>query len=179
MSTNTFSTLCQNLGRNRIRSFSADSNSEQPSTVDYPFVWGECWTANIGVAVDDFESEVGFWVDIMGFRPFAFFESTLMFRSPDNSFGMSLSQATEDYPPSHSITVELMLDNLEEATETIRSCGAEFSKTLFPVWGEGQTMRTSELVSPAGFRVILWGMVESNKKTEANTADSSEVVEVM
>ncbi|MGE3800487.1 MAG: VOC family protein [Candidatus Kapaibacterium sp.] len=177
MSNNAFATLCQNLGKNRLRSFSAESHSEPTPTVDYPFSWGECWTGNIGVAVSDFESEIGFWIDILGFRPFAFFEDTLMFRSIDNSFGMSLSQATEDQPPSHSITVELMLDNLEEATEIIRSRGAEFSKTLFPVWGEEQTMRTTELISPAGFRVILWGMIDNNRPGTEVALQTSDIVE--
>ena len=179
MSNNAFTTLCQNLGRDRTHSFSAESYSEQLPTVDYPFAWGECWTGNLGVTVEDFESEVGFWIDIMGFRPFAFFDDTLMFRSIDNSFGMSLSQATEDQPPSHSITVELMLENLEEATEIIRSRGAEFSKTLFPVWGEEQSMRTTELISPAGFRVILWGMIAVQANTGENETESSEAVEVV
>ena len=177
MSTPTLTELCRKLGTARLEEL--NSNATKPTPVNYPFKWGDCWSGNVGVAVDDLESEIGFWVDLMGFRPFAFFDGTLMFRSPDNTFGMSLSRATEDSPPSGSIIVELMLDNVEEATRTLQSRGAEFDQILHPVWGEEQTMRTSELTSPAGFRVILWGMIGENSTSQSENDVTQHAEEVI
>ena len=178
MSTTAFSDHCRQLGTVWFRNL-IDSSSAEPAPVDYPFRWGDCWTGNIGVAVADLEAEIGFWVDVMGFRPFVFFDETLMFRSPDNTFGMSLSRATDEAPPSDSITVELMLENIEEAVERLRERGAEFDRMLHPVWGEENTMRTSELTSPAGFHIILWGIVQRQTDEIGHAEQPSETVQTV
>ena len=64
----------------------------------FPFKWGRTWKHCIEYHVEDFASEAGFFIDILGLQVSAFSPTYAQFTSPDQEFTFAVTAAAEGEP---------------------------------------------------------------------------------
>lgn len=130
----------------------------------YPFTPGTCWTPHIRYTVDDYESEIGFFVDLLGFEVVAFDDSCAMFRDPEGVFHLQVSPTLEsDATPPDTISLEFMVGNPVASAKALRSRGVVFEKDLAPCV-EGSDLYYGRFRTPHGVAVEFWGMRDEKEE---------------
>ncbi|MCE2504614.1 MAG: VOC family protein [Chlorobi bacterium] len=124
---------------------------------EFLFSFGTCWRQCIEYKVDDFASEVGFFIDVLGFVPNAFDQDYAMFTGPDRNFFFSLvpTDGGESPTPPDAIKLEFMISDLEETMRKIEKRGVDIEEQPGPVHGNDMLIRGG-FRTPNGIAVKLW-----------------------
>ena len=160
---------CKSLGEARLKIAAEAKTPEDWERLwnkpahDYPFKWGDCWKQCIEYFVDDFVSEVGFFIDILGFPPNAFDKCYAMFTSPDRAFYFSIACSTTENKttPPDSIRIQFMIDDILATAAKLENRGIVFEKKPTHFDEVGSPLFTGFFRSPNGVRIDLWGMVDT------------------
>ena len=174
MHTQTTQPSVRALGEARLEAARAASTPPQwaelwqPPAHPFPFTWGECWKHTMEYRVDDFSSEIGLYIDLLGMPTIAFGPDYAMFTSPDQAFFLSVATATDEAPrtPPETIRLEFMIDGIHGTVEELQRRGVAFEQEAMPC-ADGSPLYTAIFRTPHGVEVKLWAMV-------APTADEDE-----
>lgn len=130
----------------------------KPAQNPFPFTWGKYWKQCIEYRVDDFVSEVGFFVDILGLPVIAFDPTYAMFTSPNGDFTFAVAQSADEKSstPPEAIRIQFMVDRIFETTEELERRGILFSRKPEPIT-EGSSMLVASFQTPHGIYLDLWG----------------------
>ena len=124
----------------------------------YLFKWGECWKGNIQYSVDDYDAEIGFWLDVLGLDSNVLSADFTMVNTPDKIFTFSVVPAGSEGPtPSSSIKIEFMLDGIRNTAKELEGRGIVFEVPVHED-GDGSCLFTGTLRTPHGIAVNLWGV---------------------
>ena len=152
------------VAKERLGHHEARSEGEPPAwpdAPDYPFAWGTCWKACMQVEVEDLAAELGFFADRLGFKPFAIWPDHVMLASPDDAYHLTLGQAASGQGARlGSLSLQMMLGNMDEACASLRERGVPFVQTPRADPDSGG-MRTAVVASPGGMHVKLWALPNS------------------
>ncbi len=160
---------CREFGKKRIEIAASLKTPEDWQTKwpanenEFIYKLGPCWTHMIEYYVDDFEAEVGFMTDILGFDTFVA-DGNMGYCSvtnPDKFFYFSFYKADgkeKIATPGNAIKLCLMVENIEEVTEALEKREIEFERKPAPDM-EGSPMLRGIFKTPNGIRLELWGMM--------------------
>ena len=128
----------------------------------HPFVFkpGDCWDQCCEYVVADFEAEVGFWIDIMGFGTNAFGSEYAMVCPPkaDYFFSVVLASSQRKETKPGMFRLSFMLDGIQDIGKKLKKRGVVFSEALKPYGSPNSPMLKGTFLTPAGIEVELWGM---------------------
>lgn len=126
---------------------------------DFAFKFGPCWNHTTEYKVTDFASEVGFFIDVLGFDCNAIMRNYCMIQSPGGEFFFSFRPAKEDElpTPSDAMTIEFFLEDVVETAEVLKSRGVNFTQEP-ALEDEGSPMITAKFETPNHMPIRLWGM---------------------
>jgi hypothetical protein len=126
----------------------------------YPFEWGTCWKACVEYKVEDFEAELGFWLDIVGLDSNVLAPDFAMINTPDNHFvfAVSPSDAAQATPPN-AVKLQFMLKEVCKSAAELEERGIVFHQPIQPT-SPGSSLYTGAFRTPAGIAVELWGVEE-------------------
>ena len=149
--------------RGRARITAAGAGSAPAPTPAFPFKWGECWTHTVEYRVADFEAEVGFFLDVMGFRPNALGPDYAMFTGPNRDFFLSIVPANDvaEATPGDTLRLGFMIQEIEKVAAELRRRGVELEKPVARYQESEAPLYTARFRTPNGIAVDLWGMGES------------------
>lgn len=151
------SLACERAGR-RIARNETGLASSRPQ---FPFKWGDCWHFAVEYEVEDFATELGFFVDFMGFSLNALSPEYAMFMSPDDDVFIAIKPANngavQDF---RSFRVCFMLEGILAAARELQDCGIAFVSLPQPMADVERPMYRAEMKSPNGLRIELWGVDE-------------------
>jgi catechol 2,3-dioxygenase-like lactoylglutathione lyase family enzyme len=124
----------------------------------FPFKWGKYWKQCIEYRVDDFASEIGFFIDVLGFPVLAFDPSYAMFSSPAGEFTFAVVQTTEDNlsTPADAIRIQFMVEDIAVTVEELERRGVRFVQQPAPL-SEGSSMYLAAFQTPHGILMEVWG----------------------
>ena len=163
--TGTFIETCRDYGKKRLEipakaKSMADWQAMWYDPVHpYTFKWGECWKGNIQYSVDDYDAEVGFWLDVLGLDCNVLSPDFAMINTPDKLFTFSIVTAGPGgSTPTSAMKIEFMLDGILKATRELESRGIVFEVPVHED-GEGSSLYTGTLRTPHGLSAVnLWGV---------------------
>lgn len=163
-----FIKYCQTCGENRVNSISDIKSPEewaekwQNSVHEFPFNFAECWNMTIEYVVDNFEAELGFYIDILGFSVNALDSAYAMVTGPNDDFHISFvprAPGVTSTPPD-AIKLEFMVKNITTLAKELKSRGIEFESEPAPYGGEDSNFITGVYRTPHGIRISLWSMID-------------------
>lgn len=127
---------------------------------DWCIKWGSCWKQCLEYAVPDFASEVGFFIDVLGFPTNAFGHDYAMFTSPDKDFFFAVVPARGDRKATvpDTIRLQFMVEDIYDTALELEKRGIVFDKR--PASYNGSPIHSATLHTPNGIPVDLWGMVD-------------------
>jgi hypothetical protein len=151
----------------------------KPPQNPFPFTWGTYWKQCIEYRVDDFASEAGFFIDVLGFPVIAFDANYAMFTSPTGEFTFAVVQTPEGgtSTPPDAIRIQFMVEDIYKTTEELARRGIAFTQIPEPLSG-GSSMHTATFLSPHGICIELWGEVRI-ATAEVVEMDESEEVDLL
>jgi catechol 2,3-dioxygenase-like lactoylglutathione lyase family enzyme len=126
----------------------------------WTFEWGSCWKQCIEYRVDDFASEVGFFIDVLGLPTNAFGPDYAMFTGPGKDFYFAVVPTPDDGEATAPDTIRLafMIADIHGAVNELEARGVQFEKRA-ESW-KGSPIHSCTFRTPAGVAVDLWGMVD-------------------
>lgn len=147
----------------------------KPPQNQFPFTWGKYWKQCIEYRVDDFASEVGFFIDILGLPVIAFDPSYAMFTSPSGEFTFAVAQSMEEgtSTPPEAIRIQFMVDQIFATTEELERRGIVFVRKPEPIT-EGSTTFVATFQTPHGIYLDVWGEVSSEDKEAVEDTSAEE-----
>lgn len=133
----------------------------EDSTGKFAFDFGECWNHTTEYKVADMASEIGFFIDILGFDCNTISSDYVMIMSPGKEFFFSFRPANseETVTPNDAITLEFFLKNLAQTVEVLKSRGIEFSQD-YQKEEAGSPLATAKFSTPNGIPIRLWGFAQ-------------------
>ncbi|MBC8342460.1 MAG: hypothetical protein H8E61_00585 [Bacteroidetes bacterium] len=164
---NTFHQICNQFGKSRLEFLSKATQSGKaiekwPSPSHYfPFHFGRFWQMTIEYKVNDFESEVGFFSDILGFRIITLSVNYAMFSVPDNTFQISFlrQSSTHSALEMKSFKIEILIERILELTEELKSRGIAFNQNPTKVGIDNHSFINCGFSTPNGLDICLWEQV--------------------
>jgi len=146
--------------KGRARIAAATEGEAAPPTPTFPFEWGERWKHCVEYRVIDFDAEVGFFLDVMGFRPNALAPDYAMFTSPKGDFYLSIVSTTDvkSSTPGDSIRLGFMVKDIEGVARELGKRGIDFEKPVRLYEPAGGGLHTGRFRTPNGIAVDLWGV---------------------
>ncbi|KAF0242599.1 MAG: hypothetical protein FD180_3829 [Planctomycetota bacterium] len=157
---------CRKLGDARIAAARASKSPEdwkrlwsKPAN-PWAIKWGTCWKHCIEYTVADFASEVGFFIDVLGFPTNAFGDDYAMFTSPEKDFYFGVVRAKDGATPTpkDAIRLQFMVEDVYGTTLEFEKRGVSFDKK--PVSHHGSPIFCATFRTPSGISVDLWGMMD-------------------
>ncbi len=127
----------------------------------YIFKAGPCWTFTAEYQVDDFEAEVGFFVDVIGMESNALDHNYSMFMHPEGGFYFSVVPTPKGGKPTPTDTfrLEFMFEDIVATCKTLEVRGVVFERQPAP-YTEGNSLYQGAFRTPNGVLVRVWGVVE-------------------
>ena len=124
----------------------------------FPFKWGSFWKQCIEYRVDDFASEIGFFIDVLGFPVIAFDPSYAMFSSPAGDFTFAVVQTPEGIlsTPADAIRIQFMVEDIAGTVTELERRGVRFVQPPTPL-SEGSSMYLAAFQTPHGILMEVWG----------------------
>lgn len=167
MQTEQFVSLCRDFGKSRIGVAASCRSQEdwktlwKPSEHPFTFKAGQCWNFTAEYKVVDFEAEVGFFIDLLGFDANAIDSSYAMFMVPEGKYYFSIVKAspTEATPPE-AIRLEFMLADIKQVTSSLIDRGIVLEQSPQP-FSEGSNLYRASLRTPNGIQLALWGILDN------------------
>ena len=132
--TEDFIKRCRELGKKRIEVSVNSSSAEdlesnwEPPINNYFLKFGNWWKMTIEYCVSDFEAEVGFYTDILGFSVNALSPAYAMFTNSEKDFHISFTSETNGRKstPNNAIVIEFMVDDILKHADEYKSRGIHF-----------------------------------------------------
>lgn len=126
----------------------------------FPFTWDGPWKQSVEYRVDDFASEVGFFIDILGLPVLAFDTDYAMFTSPEQDFTFSVAPAMHGFTstPPDALRLQFMIGDILETSEELMRRGVVFAQRPEP-FSPGSSLYIGCFHTPHGIPVELWGFV--------------------
>ncbi len=148
----------------------------KPPQNPFPFTWGTYWKQCVEYRVDDFPSEAGFFIDVLGFPVIAFDANYAMFTSPTGEFTFAVVQTLEGgtSTPPDAIRIQFMVEDIYKTTEELARRGIAFTQNPEPL-SEGSSMHTATFLSPHGICIDVWGEVRIATAEEVEIDELEEV----
>jgi predicted enzyme related to lactoylglutathione lyase len=134
----------------------------KPPQNPFPFTWGKYWKQCIEYRVEDFASEVGFFIDVLGLPVIAFDASYAMFTSPTGEFTFAVVQTPEGgySTPPDAMRIQFMVEDIYETIEELARRGIAFIQNPEPI-SDGSNMHIATFQTPHGISIDLWGEVQT------------------
>ena len=134
----------------------------KPPQNPFPFTWGKYWKQCIEYRVDDFASEIGFFIDMLGLPVIAFDAHYAMFTSPTGEFTFAIVQTPEGgySTPPDAIRIQFMVEDIYETLDELIRRGIAFIQNPEPI-SEGSSMHIATFQTPHGISIDLWGEVQT------------------
>ena len=125
--------------------------------VTFPFQWGPFWKLYVQYQVADLASEIGFFMDGLGFEASIFCAEQVVLTSPDRDFHFSIVPVPENGQPTppDTILLSFMIQQLHETVLRLEQGGVRFEEQPSRV-AEGDPMSRAACRTPNGIRVELW-----------------------
>jgi catechol 2,3-dioxygenase-like lactoylglutathione lyase family enzyme len=141
---------------------------------DIAFTWGTCWKQCVEYHVNDFASEVAFYLDVLGLSFNAFDPNYAMFTSPDHAFYLAVTPANDDSPAvtPNTMRVEFMVEDIHATVEKLAQRGLVVDEVSQP-WGENNPMHIARFLTPNGVGITLWCMVTAPAAAEPEAQTSA------
>jgi hypothetical protein len=149
----------------------------KPPQNPFPFKWGKYWKQCIEYRVDDFASEAGFFIDILGIPVIAFDANYAMFTSPTGEFTFAVVQTPEGgySTPPDAFRIQFMVEDIYKTTEELVRRGIAFIQAPTPL-SEGSSMHAATFLTPHRICIDIWGEV---RIAEAELVETNETVEAV
>ncbi len=126
----------------------------------FPFKWGSCWKQCCEYFVSDFEAEVGFFTDILGFVCNALDQDYAMFTSPARDFFIAFYRAEPDRAtPPGTMKIAFMVEEVDQTVKKLKDRGVEFIDDPQSV-AEGSPLAKASFATPNMIECALWGFLE-------------------
>ncbi len=163
-----FIKYCQGLGESRVKSISGINSPEEwaekwlNSVHEFPFDFAECWNMTVEYVVDNFEAELGFYIDILGFSINALDSAYAMVTGPNDDFHVSFvprAPGMSSTPPE-ALKIEFMVKNIMTLVKELKARGIEFESEPGPYGGSDSSFYTGVYRTPHGIRISLWSIIE-------------------
>jgi len=122
----------------------------------FAFEWGSCWNAAIEYEVKDFEPEVGFFVDGLGFQINALSPEFCMVMSPAKDCYISFGKGEAN---AQGFSLQFMLKELLATCRELTSRGITLVEPSAPE--PNSSLGVAYLQTPAGIPIKLWGQLLS------------------
>lgn len=154
--------VSEKLGKERIE-FSKSCKSqddwekwESPKN-DYAFEYGSCWKSTIEYRVENFEAEVGFFIDVLGTDCVTISENYAMLRGWEQEFAFSVRRPKDDETttPKDAFVIEFMVKDMMKTAENLLSRGIHFIEEPRRE-AEGSPMKIASFQTPHGMKIKLW-----------------------
>ena len=124
---------------------------------EFAFEFGSCWNQTIEYKVNDFEAEVGFFIDVLGFDCNSISEDYAMLMGPKKEcfFSVRKPKENESATPADAITIEFMLADIFETAKKLSDRGIELTKEVsmdvpdYPLYD-------AKFQTPNGLSVRVW-----------------------
>jgi len=156
---------CRETGRKRIEiSVEAESSEDwedkwEPPENQYFLQFGNWWKMTVEYCVKDFEAEVGFYTDILGFSVNALGPAYGMFTNSAKDFHISIAAANSGRrsTPKDAIVIEFMVDDILKHAEEYKSRGIIFHKRPSRYGDVDSKFMTAKFKTPNGIGITLVG----------------------
>ncbi|HSF83007.1 MAG TPA: VOC family protein [Anaerolineales bacterium] len=145
----------------------------------FSFKWCQSWKHCVEYKVDDFASEVGFYIDLLGFPVHSFSPSYARLTSPteDFFFAISAARSDEQATPTEALRLQFCIEDFEYTVQELKTRGINFEIT--------DTESTSgwnvaSFRTPHGIAIDLVGladMMERDDETQ-ESIQTSDILEV-
>ncbi|UCH58964.1 MAG: hypothetical protein JSV61_12195 [Anaerolineales bacterium] len=91
----------------------------------FAFQWGDTWKQCVEYKVNDFASEVGFFIDLLGFAVDTFSPSYARLTTPDEDFYFAISEVRPDEQatPAEALRLQFCVVDLEELLHKLEERG--------------------------------------------------------
>ena len=149
-------------------------------TNPFPFSWGSSWKQCVEYKVADFPSEVGFFIDILGFPVNAFDPDYAMFTSPNGDFYFSVVPTWEGETPTPAgaIRLQFMVQDIIATAIELERRGVIFDQMPARVANNSAFM-IGVFHTPNGMRIELWGFesrldIDKNNHAKMRQKDESD-----
>jgi len=105
----------------------------RPPQHQLPFRWGRSWKQCVEYTVDDFASEVGFFIDLLGFLVDEFSPSYARLTTPGEEFFFAISARRENEPatPADALRLQFCVEDLEETVQELERRGIQIEHLAF------------------------------------------------
>lgn len=145
----------------RAQDREAWDNLWKPPMQEFPFEWGPHWKQCVEYKVDDFSTEVGFLIDVLGLPVNAFNPDYAMFTSPERDFFFAVVQTSDGMKstPPDALRIQFMVADIFALTEKLKGRGVQFEGEPGPV-AEGSEQWVASFRTPHGIHLEIWGLVE-------------------
>ena len=155
---------CKKLGTKRIKIIS-EIKSPQEYAKKWPkpknkfnFKWGDCWKAVIEYGVSDYEAEVGFYIDYLGFSLNAIWDDHAMLMTPDGEYAFTIYRdKTVKGKIDKLLNVQFMLGNIKSVSSRLKRNKVKIVQALKNEWGKDSAMKKFKFLTPNGIQITLWG----------------------
>jgi hypothetical protein len=131
-----------------------------PPSVPVPFEWGSCWRHTVEYKASEFEAEVGFWMDCMGFDCNVLSPDYCMVVGPEGAFYLSFVDAKGEAVATDAVRLQFMVHDLDATCSELGDRGITFERRPQPSEPGGSTWYAT-LHTPSGLPVDLWGVVQN------------------
>lgn len=130
----------------------------KPPQNAFPFTWGRHWKHCVEYRVEDYATEAGFFIDVLGFPVNAFDPQYAQFTGPDGEFFIAFMPASENNPatPPDALRLQFMVADLTGTTAELDRRGVVFDQQPRPL-GPGSNLSVASFRTPHGIQVDLWG----------------------
>ena len=156
---------CEKLGIERLSRFCSLENREERrellSNNKYSFDITlddsrKQWTE---YHVDNFEAELGFYVDILGMKAQSLNQDYAVVHNEPREFYIGFWRASKDKPatPTGSISICFFFENIRNGVAKLKDRGVEFTDNIKPFPDENGTCRLAKLKTPNNHNIEIWG----------------------
>ncbi|NLI40856.1 MAG: VOC family protein [Caldisericales bacterium] len=126
----------------------------------FPFRWGPCWKQCCEYFVSDFEAEVGFFTDILGFECNALDQDYAMFTSPARDFFIAFYRVeAEKITPPGALRIAFMVEEIDQIVRKLKDRGIGFIDDPESIV-EGSPLLRASFATPNMIECALWGLLE-------------------
>jgi hypothetical protein len=155
---------CKKLGSKRLDIIKKITSNDEYQKLwpkpkhSFDFEWGECWKAVIEYGVYDFNAEVGFYIDYLGFGLNASWDNHAMLMTPNGDFSFTVYKDVKSRGKTKKLlNMQFMLGNIKKVSSRLKRNGVKIIQPLAKEWGEESKMKTFKFETPNGISVTLWG----------------------
>lgn len=135
----------------------------------FAFPGNEAWRFSLDYRVVEYEAEIGFWIDILGFEVLAIGPEYAQFTPPGGSFAFAVVKAAEGQAPTppETFRLQFQVEHLLETIQELEMRNVPFEQPALPVAPES-TYHLASFRTPNGILVDLCGEVKRVRKEAPN-----------